>query len=164
MTATDVPAVERSAEITHEWLDDLAVELDRPWDRRFAFRVLRSFLHILRDRMPVNETAQLAAQLPELLRGVYYENWRPSATPMRYDLDGFLDRLSEHAMIDRATAAASAAQASARVLARHLATGELDKVRVVLPKDISDFLSPERLASAARPASPTPPEPRHGQD
>jgi len=29
MTATDVPAVERSAEITHEWLDDLAVELDR---------------------------------------------------------------------------------------------------------------------------------------
>jgi uncharacterized protein (DUF2267 family) len=164
MTATDVPAVERSAEITHAWLDDLAVELDRPWDRRYAFRVLRSFLHTLRDRMPVNETAQFAAQLPELLRGVYYENWRPSATPMRYDLDGFLDRLSEQAMLDRETGAAAAARACARVLVRHLATGELDKVRQVLPKDVSDFLSPERLASSAPSPAPSPPEPRHGQD
>jgi uncharacterized protein (DUF2267 family) len=162
MTATDVPAVERSAEITDEWLDDLAAELGRPFDRRFAFRVLRSFMHALRDRMPVNETAQFAAQLPELLRGVYYENWRPSATPQRYDLDGFLDRVAEHAFLSRDTEAAMAAQASARVMARHVAAGELDKVRTVLPRDMSDFLSPEHLAEA--PKGGTPPQPRHGQD
>jgi uncharacterized protein (DUF2267 family) len=162
MTATDVPAVERSAEITDAWLDDLAAELGRPFDRRYAFRVLRSFMHTLRDRMPVNETAQLAAQLPELLRGVYYENWRPSATPQRYDLDGFLDRIAEQAFLDRETEAAAAVRASARVLARHVASGELDKVREVLPRDISAFLSPEHLATSTE--SGAPPHPRHAQD
>lgn len=162
MTATDVPAVERSAEITDAWLDDLAAELGRPFDRRYAFRVLRSFLHVLRDRMPVNETAQLAAQLPELLRGVYYENWRPSSTPQRYDLEGFLDRMAEQALLSRESEAATAVQASARVLARRVAAGELDKVRTVLPHDISDFLSPASLAEV--PEGGTPPQPRHGKD
>jgi hypothetical protein len=45
--------------------------------------VLRAFLHTLRDRLTVNGAVHLAAQSSELLRGVYYENWRPS-TPRNY--------------------------------------------------------------------------------
>src|SRR5512144_404204 len=97
---TDVVMVERSAESMRLWLNDLAAELGRPGDQQYAYRVLRGFLHTLRDRLPVNETAQLAAQLPELLRGVYYEGWRPSATPQGYhDLDEFLTRVATQAML-----------------------------------------------------------------
>jgi uncharacterized protein (DUF2267 family) len=81
---------------------------------------------------------------------------------MRYDLDGFLDRVAEHAFLSRETEAAAAVRASARVMSRRVAAGELDKVRMVLPRDISQFLAPENLAEA--PERRTPPEPRHGQD
>jgi uncharacterized protein (DUF2267 family) len=57
--------------------------------------VLRTYLHALRDRLTVDEAAELAAQLPELIRGIYYEGWDPSKTPVRYeDLADFLDRVS----------------------------------------------------------------------
>ena len=42
-------------------------------DRQDAYRAVRGVLHTLRDRLPVEESAQLAAQLPTLLRGVFYE-------------------------------------------------------------------------------------------
>lgn len=146
---TDVVMVERSAESMRLWLNDLAAELGRPGDQQYAYRVLRGFLHTLRDRLPVNETAQLAAQLPELLRGVYYEGWRPSATPQGYhDLDTFLDRVSKQALLGGETESAYAAEAAARVLTRRVAAGEMDKVRLVLPRDLAGFLSPERLAAA----------------
>lgn len=146
---TDVVMVERSAEAMRSWLNDLAAELGRPGDQQYAYRVLRGFLHTLRDRLPVNETAQLAAQLPELLRGVYYEGWRPSTTPQDYhDLDTFLDRVAAQSLLAGETEASYAAEAAARVLARHVSAGEVDKVRLVLPRDIATFLSSERLDRA----------------
>ena len=80
MTVTQPEVIERNVEKTNVWLKDLAAELGTD-DRRYAYRVLRAFFHVLRDRLTVDESAQLAAQLPELLRGVYYEGWRPSHTP-----------------------------------------------------------------------------------
>ena len=38
-------------------------------------------LHTLRDRLTVDVAAKLAAQLPTLIRGIYYEDWDPSRTP-----------------------------------------------------------------------------------
>lgn len=146
---SDVDVVERSAESLRAWLTDLAAELGRPGDKEYAYRVMRAFLHTLRDRLPVNETAHLAAQLPELLRGVYYEGWRPSTTPQHYhDLNEFLTRVATQAMLAGETQASFAVESAARVLGKHVSAGELDKVRLVLPHEIAEFLAPERLASA----------------
>jgi len=61
-------------------------------DKRYAYRALRAVMHAIRDRLTVDETAQLAAQLPELIRGIYYEGWDPSRTPASYhDSKSFLD-------------------------------------------------------------------------
>ena len=44
-------------------------------------------LHAVRDRLQVNDAVSLGAQLPELLRGAYYEQWRPAKQrrPIRPD-------------------------------------------------------------------------------
>lgn len=106
-------------------------------DRRYAYRALRAVLHVLRDRLPVDESAQLAAQLPELVRGVYYEGWRPSATPQSYhDARTLLDRVAAAAQLHGETEASFAAEAVARLLRRRVSAGEIADVLAVLPAEV----------------------------
>ncbi|MBY9076302.1 DUF2267 domain-containing protein [Nocardioides sp. WL0053] len=152
MSTTEVTLIEQSSQKTRLWLDELAQELGRPGDQKYALRVLRGFLHTLRDRLPVPETAHLSAQLPEFLRGVFYEGWRPTSAPQRYhDLDAFLERLARTALLAGDTEAAYAAEAVARVLRRHLDLGELHKVRAVLPRGIAALLSDTETENATEP-------------
>ena len=131
-----VSIIERSAEKAHIWLNELSEELGTE-DQQFAYRVLRAFLHALRDRVTVDEAAQLGAQLPELIRGIYYEGWDPSRTPLKYrDLDSFLGRIADEALISGETEASYAATAAARVLHRHVSEGEIQDVLAMLPEEL----------------------------
>ncbi|MGZ4255190.1 MAG: DUF2267 domain-containing protein [Solirubrobacteraceae bacterium] len=50
-------------EKAHVWLPEVAAELGTD-DHHYVYRVLRAVLHAVRDRLTVDEAAQLAAQLP----------------------------------------------------------------------------------------------------
>lgn len=97
MTTTPVDIIDRSVEKAHVWVNATAEEL-RTEDNHRAYRVLRAFLHALRDHLSVDETAQLSAQLPIFVRGVFYEGWDPSRTPEHArDIDSFLTRIAAEA-------------------------------------------------------------------
>lgn len=132
--------IERSVEQAHVWLNELAEGLGTE-DRNEAYRVLRAYLHALRDRLPVDEAAQLAAQLSPLIRGIYYDGWDPSSTPVSYrGLADFLDRVAAEASLDGETSASFATGAAAEVLRRHVSAGELADIRAVLPEDLQPIL------------------------
>jgi uncharacterized protein (DUF2267 family) len=132
--------IERSVEKAHLWINDVAEQLGTD-DHREAYRVLRAYLHALRDRLPVDEAAQLAAQLPELIRGIYYEGWNPSSTPVKYrDFTDFLNRVAEDAVLDGETDASYAVSAVAGVLRRHVSAGEIDDIRAILPEELKPIL------------------------
>ena len=138
---SDVDLIDRSVEKTNLWLNELAEELGGH-DRKAAYHVLRAYLHAIRDRLTVNEAAQLAAQLPELIRGIYYEGWVPSRTPMNYrTVDEFLARVAEEAMLPGETEASYACEAAARVLRRHVSEGEIEDVAAVFPEDLKTVLA-----------------------
>ena len=80
MTTTRLDIIDRSVEKAHIWINDVAAELSTQ-DPHHAYRVVRAFLHALRDQLTVDEAAKLAAQLPIFVRGVFYEGWDPSRTP-----------------------------------------------------------------------------------
>jgi hypothetical protein len=40
--------------------------------------VLGGMLHVLRDRLTIQEAVQPGAQLPMLIRGLYWEGWDPA--------------------------------------------------------------------------------------
>jgi uncharacterized protein (DUF2267 family) len=135
-----VDTIERSVHKTNEWVADMAEELGTE-DREEAWRLLRAYLHALRDRLTVDEAAQLAAQFPHMIRGVFYEGFDPSRRPEKIrDRETFLARIAERAQLGDPEEAAGAAVAGTAVLRRHVSEGEIDDVLSQLPAEIRETL------------------------
>ena len=95
---TKVSALEHAMQTAHTWVHDVAREFDTE-DQEFAYRVLRAWLHTLRDRLTVEASAHFAAQLPDLIRGIFYAGWNPSAVPEMYDAEAYAARFAREAII-----------------------------------------------------------------
>jgi uncharacterized protein (DUF2267 family) len=135
-----VDTIERNVHKTNEWVADMAEELGTE-NREEAWRVLRGYLHTLRDRLTVQEAAQLAAQFPHMIRGVFYEGFDPDRQPEKIrDRETFLARLAERAQLSDPNEAARAAVAGTAVLRRHVSAGEIDDVLSQLPQEIRETL------------------------
>jgi uncharacterized protein (DUF2267 family) len=124
----------------HDWLRVAADRLEID-DVQEAYRMLRSWLHLVRDRVTVNSAAHLAAQLPELLRGVFYDGWQPSKVPMRMHAEEFLLRFQQDARIP-ATEVRPALAAITSAMRELFSPGQLDTVIGQLPDDVWALLYP----------------------
>jgi uncharacterized protein (DUF2267 family) len=143
MTTARVDIIDRSVEKAHVWINDTAQELGTH-DSHEAYRVLRAFLHALRDHLSVDEAAQLSAQLPIFIRGVFFEGWDPSRTPEHArSLGSFLAKIASEAGLGGETEASFAATAAGRVLRRHVSAGEGESVLRALPEHLRELLSAE---------------------
>lgn len=126
--------IERNVEATHLWLKEIDREMGAGQDRRYAYRALRSVLHALRDSLGVEQAAHLASQLPTLIRGIYYEDWKPSRTPVpARDSAEFLRRIAEDGGFAGETEASYAVTAVTTVLREHVDPGEIEDLIAVLP-------------------------------
>lgn len=90
--------IDRAGQIAAAWLGDVAAEFGTE-DHDFVYRVTRSWLHLLRDSLTVVDAAHLAAQLPDLLRGVYFEGWNPAAVPVRRTAEEFVTAFAAAARV-----------------------------------------------------------------
>jgi uncharacterized protein (DUF2267 family) len=98
---------------------------------------LGAVLRALRDRLTIDEAAQLSAQLPLLIRGIYFDQWRPAEQPKRVrHLDDFLAMIAESDGEGAPIDPEDAARAVFKVLGRHIARGEADQLKAVLPAEI----------------------------
>jgi uncharacterized protein (DUF2267 family) len=122
------------------WLHDVAAAFPTQ-DGEFAFRALRAWLHLLRDRLTVEAAAHFGAQLPELLRGIYYQGWSPHDVPKSYDTQMFISRFAQEAAISRSDVPRVGAAVSAGLL-KHLSSGTLDKALDQLPGEQRALLRP----------------------
>lgn len=149
MSATGLEVFDRTLQMTNIWLRDVMEELGP--DRHRAYHALRAVLHALRDRLTLDESAHLAAQLPLLVRGIYYESWRPIDQPSRErSQEEFLshvqDEMTNMAPID----VKAATRCVFSVLSRHVDIGEIKQVRQALPKDIRTLWPEEAIEEGER--------------
>ena len=94
MTVRSIQNFEHALHTANEWLKELN---DHPEVRseRDAHSILRTVLHALRDQLSVEESAHLSAQLPMLIRGLYFDGWRPSIVPHRMPEAEFMQKLHQ---------------------------------------------------------------------
>jgi uncharacterized protein (DUF2267 family) len=135
MSASGLDVFDRTLETTHIWLNEICNDLGP--DKQVAWKVLSTVLHKLRDRLTVNLAAHLGAQLPLLIRGVYYDQYEPDRMPS--DLRGredFVGEVAEWLSDTRPVDPDEAVRSVFRLLSRHISEGQVNKVRDALPKSL----------------------------
>ncbi len=136
MTMTGLESFDTTVQKTDVWLKEIMHGLG--WDdRRLAYSALRSVLHTLRDRLTVDEAASMAAQLPMLIRGLYYDTWDPSSVPQRYrSKEQFLQQVHQRFGPNVDVDPEQMTRVVFNAINAHLTEGEVEKVRSILPDDI----------------------------
>ncbi len=131
---------------TEKILGDIETELG--WEsRQHSYKALRSVLQALRDRLPLEEAVDLGSELPMLVRGFYFEGWRPSKIPQKMSKKEFLERVEEDMFflnkvsLEGEKNVEEIVKGVLRVLNRHISPGEEENIRSVLPRNFNDLFS-----------------------
>jgi uncharacterized protein (DUF2267 family) len=135
MSASGLDVFDRTLETTHIWLNEICTDLGP--DKQVAWKVLSTVLHKLRDRLTINLAAHLGAQLPLLVRGIYYDQFEPGKMPSEFrSRDDFVAEVAEWLSDTRPVDPEEAIRSVFRVLSRHISEGQIGKVRDALPKGL----------------------------
>lgn len=136
MSAQDLKVIDHSVQLTHEWINEMAGRLG--WvSKRSALRLLRVTLHAVRDHLQVAEVAHLSAQLPLMIRGIYFEGWSPNRTPHKerhaYE---FVATISGHFDDAEEFRGSDDIRCVFDLLNERISAGEIRDVRANLPEEI----------------------------
>lgn len=139
MRPSYMSTMDHTMQITNEWvhqLDELV-----PWDdSNKSFRLLRATLLTVRDQLGVEEAAQLAAQLPLFLRGIYFDGWDPSRTPSTLrEKPDFIASIAGAMSPDTLDDAEATVNAVLSLLNTRISAGEINDVRNSMRKSVRDI-------------------------
>jgi uncharacterized protein (DUF2267 family) len=142
MVDTGYPPFDTMVDKANRLLKEIEESYGWPKDRRKqSHAALRAVLHALRDRLVVEEIAHFGAQLPTLVRGIYYDGWRPSDTPVKMNREEFLERVRQDFPYAVEGGTERLVQTVADALKNHVSEGEWKNIRSMLPSSLVAVLS-----------------------
>ena len=150
MSATGLDVLDKSVQTTNIWLNDISDRIGP--DRQLAWHVLGVVIRALRDRLPIEDAAHLAAQLPLVIRGAYYEQYQPAHQPevIRHR-EEFVARVAEGLRNVRPVDPEDAIRAVFATIQAHIPEGQSSKTRQALPEEIRALWPTEGAAGAPPP-------------
>jgi len=123
---------------TEVWVDDVMRRLG--WhDRERVYLIMLATLHALRNSLPRDEAVYIGAQLPPLLRGLYYEGWHPGAHLADKSRSAFLGRIHDSVHRDPGIDVEEAARVVFAALAARLPAAELEEAKAAMPKPLHNL-------------------------
>ena len=142
MVDTGFASFSTTVDKTNRVLREIEQAYDWPPGRRNqSYAALRAVLHALRDRLTVEEGAQLAAQRPMLVRGLYYAGWDPSRVPQKMSRDEFLQRIRQEFPYDVKGGMEQLVQTVVHSLRHHSTDGELEDIRASVANELASVLT-----------------------
>lgn len=122
---------------TRQWLKEIELELGMT-NPNEAYRALRAVMHAIRDRLPVRECSEFAAQLPTLILGMYYTGWTPLNKPEKMrNIEEFLDKVADE--LPQGHDPMRITQGVIAVIERHVSAGEMKDVRRNFPEKLQEL-------------------------
>lgn len=138
MATTGISSLDHAPQVFAEWLNELCFDLE--WEKPRAYMLLHETLHAVRDYLTPDEAADLAAQLPVLVRGVFYDGWQPSKTPVKpRNKTDLLARIEARFQKDPLEDPERAVSAVFDLLRRHVSWGEFEQVKNAMRKPIQEL-------------------------
>ena len=139
MADLGLKVLDRTVQDTNRWLRETATQLGDENARKPAYHALRAVLFALRDRTSADLAADFSAQLPLLVRGIFYEGYRPADQPKDYrTLDEWNDEVRRE--LDQIAADAPAPEEATRavftVMSEELDWGAVRKIFSSLPEPV----------------------------
>lgn len=135
---TSIPILDKNIHQTMSWI--YAIEEACDWDendQRKAFAALRSVLHALRDILPIESAIHLSAQLPLIIRGLFFENWSTHAPKQKIRRsEDFIMQVAENLFAYPDINASEVTNSVLRVMSERISVGEYEKILAVLPKEL----------------------------
>jgi len=136
MTNTGFDVFDRTVQKSGLWLKEVNDAMGRD-DIHKAYQALRAVLHTLRDRLTVNEAAALGAQLPLLIRGMYYEGFKPAQMPVKIrKKDDFIAHVMELIQPVPDLPPNEAIEAVMTVLQKRVTDGEIQDIQKMMPEEL----------------------------
>ncbi|NIO09738.1 MAG: DUF2267 domain-containing protein [Deltaproteobacteria bacterium] len=140
MSTTGLDSFDKTLQKSQIWLNDVIRELEWQESRPKAYLALHSVLHALRDRLTGEEAVHLGAQLPMLIRGLYYEGWKLSGKPVKErHKAAFLAHVKAMFRDDPTVDPEQVARAVFKVVARHITAGETKDIKALLPGELREL-------------------------
>lgn len=135
MSQTSLDVFDKTIQTTNIWLNEINAVIGP--DRHLAWKVLGTVLHKLRDRLPVELSAHLGSQMPLLIRGAYYDQYKPAAQPgLCRSQEEFTAEVAEWLSDVRPVDPNLAIAAVLCCLDHHVDPGQIAKVKGALPKQL----------------------------
>ena len=135
MSATGLHNLDRAVHVVTKWIGETAEALHTD-DKQEAFHALRGLLLALRSQLPDHESADFAAQLPLVLRGVYFDGWRPNGGHIDRSVETFYEQILSAFPNPSIVDPERIAKAAFQTLERHVSAGEISDVKHNLPDRI----------------------------
>ncbi len=143
---TQIDIFEKHTQKANEWLNQIEELAGPKSDRKKSLAALRTTLHRLRDNLPIESVLHLSAQLPLIIKGIFFENWHLSDYPVKdRNIDTFLDGIEEE-LHNTEVVVEIWTYAVLQVLSSRISQGEAEKIRNVLPHEIKILWDEARAA------------------
>jgi uncharacterized protein (DUF2267 family) len=151
--STGLDTFDKTVQESNLWLKAVMERLETD-DRHHAYSTLRAVLHALRDRIGAESAAHLGAQLPMLLRGLFYEGWDPTDKPTKERHEAaFLAHIARELPRASADEVEQGTLAVLDVLSKHIDRGAAVKIAGMFPEELRKFW-PSFIQQAAHGGSP----------
>ncbi|MFE1880150.1 DUF2267 domain-containing protein [Streptomyces diastatochromogenes] len=141
MVDTGFSSFDTMVDKANRLLKDVEEAFEWPKDRRKqSYAALRAVLHPLRDRLPVETAVQFGAQQPTLVRGVYYDGWKPAETPVKMSNEEFFARVRSEFPYAVEGDSEKLVRTVLKSLERHVSAGEWQHLKSRVPNSFATLL------------------------
>ena len=138
---TGISSLDKSVQKSVKWIVEIQDELG--WeDREDVYIATKAVLQTVRDRLPFKEAVQFSAQLPMLMKGMFFEGYSPSKEPLDINQpDEFYQKVQERS-INKPINAEQATKNVLAVIQRKISKGEIEDIVSNFPKTLRSIWIP----------------------